>query len=258
MYLRRSPLRTPSTPLPLSRRRAWRQAAPVSTVTISDWRKLINVLIFKLNTVIVVCFRPKAACRSWKAADFHFLLMFLFCQKKPFVQFLLWLGEFLCLAFTLVICFFCLETELEKIQNAKSSGKKLRFYVANFSNILDKIKKKTRTRATLDPLVYVWFRSTDTIRWSQWNERNVGAANAPSMWLSTTHLFASMASLGPPLWRVFCSSMHMKWQLEEIITAAASLRTGCRKVFILHSDVYFSAIEISLPSVNQYFSQMTY
>ena len=40
---------------------------------------------------------------------------------------------------------------------------------------------------------------TEYIRWSRWRERNVGAANAPSVWLSTTPLFASMASHGPPL-----------------------------------------------------------
>ena len=37
------------------------------------------------------------------------------------------------------------------------------------------------------------------IRWSRWSERNVGAANTRSVWLSTTPFFASMASLGPPL-----------------------------------------------------------
>ena len=44
------------------------------------------------------------------------------------------------------------------------------------------------------------------------------------------------------VWRVFWPSMHMRWQLEERITDPASLRAGCRKVFLLHSDVYFSPV----------------
>ena len=44
------------------------------------------------------------------------------------------------------------------------------------------------------------------------------------------------------VWRVFWPSMHMMWQLGERITDPASLRAGCRKVFLLHSDVYFSAV----------------
>ena len=44
------------------------------------------------------------------------------------------------------------------------------------------------------------------------------------------------------VWRVFWPSMHMMWQLEERITDPASLRAGCRKVFLLHCDVYFSAV----------------
>ena len=44
------------------------------------------------------------------------------------------------------------------------------------------------------------------------------------------------------VWRVFWPSMHTMWQLEERITDPASLRAGCRKVFLLHSDVYFSPV----------------
>ena len=53
-------------------------------------------------------------------------------------------------------------------------------------------------------------------------------------WLPLNHLYSRMKS--------FWWSMHLRWQLEEQITAPASLRAGCRKVFLLHSQLYFSPV----------------
>ena len=45
-----------------------------------------------------------------------------------------------------------------------------------------------------------------------------------------------------PVWRIFWPSIQMRWQFKERIRAPASLRAGCRKVFLLHSQLYFSAM----------------
>ena len=42
-----------------------------------------------------------------------------------------------------------------------------------------------------------------------------------------------------PVWRIFWPSMHMMWQLEERITDPASLRAGCRKVFVFSLQCVF-------------------
>ena len=45
-----------------------------------------------------------------------------------------------------------------------------------------------------------------------------------------------------PVGRVFWPSVHMKWQLEECMTAPASRWACCRQVFLFHSQLYFSAL----------------
>ena len=73
--------------------------------------------------------------------------------------------------------------------------------------------------------------NADLVRWSRWSERNVGAAIAPSVWLSTTFFFAPMASLGPPLLPyeeffglacIWCDSWKSKSQTLVVCGQAAA------------------------------------
>ena len=52
-----------------------------------------------------------------------------------------------------------------------------------------------------------------------------------------------------PVWRVFWPIMRMRWQLEEQITAPASRQACCRQVFLLYSQLYFSAVLYFSPMV---------
>ena len=62
-------------------------------------------------------------------------------------------------------------------------------------NVKGKDKNKDKDKNILLGVGSFW----PCVRWSRWSERNVGAANALSIWLSTDPLFVSMASLEPPL-----------------------------------------------------------